>query len=73
MRFALGFVIGLIAGFFLTLVIWVRIMVPYGPVGHGVNALAAPALVQAGLFFVAPLGGLALGVALGFLFRKRIP
>ena len=42
MRFALGFVTGLISGFFLTMVIWDRTVMPYNASGHGVDALSAP-------------------------------
>jgi hypothetical protein len=73
MRFALGFTTGLIAGYLLTLVIWVRLTDYDRPFSHGLGGMEALAVAYLGLFIVAPLGGLALGFALGFLFHKKIP
>jgi hypothetical protein len=72
MRFALGFATGLIAGFFLTLVIWVRLTDDGGPIGHW-PSMEGLAVGYFGLFIVAPLAGIILGLVLGFLFHRKIP
>jgi hypothetical protein len=72
LRFALGFVTGLIAGFFVTLVIWVRLTDDGRPFSH-MSGMEGMAVGYLGLFGAAPLGGLILGLALGYFFHKTIP
>jgi hypothetical protein len=71
MRFALGFTTGLIAGYLLTLVIWVRLTDYDRPFSHGLGGMEALAVAYLGLFIVAPLEGWPWALRLASCFTKR--